>query len=137
MITGKVSASSLALAPLPPKQVLDGTPEARSLTLGISSDGNFSCNVWSCSAGRFRWVYYSDEIIHVLEGSATITPQGGGEPRTVGPGDVVYFERGLVVVWEIEDFVKKLAVHRSRPPGLRQRVGGKLRRLSEKLARRG
>jgi uncharacterized cupin superfamily protein len=124
--------SELDPAVLRPEQILGGSPTTRSTTLGVSPDGNLSYNLWDCTAGSFRWFYRSDEIIHVLEGGATITPQGG-EPRTVHAGDVVYFERGLVADWVVPSYIKKLAVHRSTEVSLRQRVTGKVRKVLSKV----
>jgi uncharacterized cupin superfamily protein len=132
MIVGTSALSQLDPAQLRPEQVLDGSPKTRSTTLGRAPDGNLSYNLWDCTAGTFRWWYRSDEIIHVLEGSATITPHGG-QVRTVNAGDVVYFERGLVADWVVPSYIKKLAVHRSVEVSLRQRVTGKLRKVMTKL----
>src|SRR5689334_1963909 len=128
MVTGSVNAPQLPSSPLRPEQILSGTPKTGSLLLGVSPDGNLSFNLWDCTAGSFRWWYRSDEIIHVLDGSATITPEGG-PARTVKAGDVVYFQRGLVADWVVDNYIKKLAVHRSTELSLRQRVTGKVKRL--------
>ncbi len=128
MVTGTVNAPQLRSSPLRPEQILSGSPKTNALDLGASPDGNLSFNLWDCSAGSFRWWYHSDEIIHVLEGSATITPQGK-MPRTVKAGDVVYFPRGLVADWVVDNYIKKLAIHRSVQVSLRQRVTGKVKRL--------
>jgi uncharacterized protein len=131
MVTGTVSVAKLPSSPLRPEQILAGSPKTGALLLGESPDKNLSFNLWDCTAGRFRWWYRSDEIIHVLEGSATITPEGGSA-RTVKAGDVVYFPRGLVADWEVSDYIKKLAVHRSETVSLRSRVTGKVKRILEK-----
>jgi uncharacterized cupin superfamily protein len=129
MVTGTVNAPQLPSSPLRPEQILSGAPKTGALTLGVSPDGNLSFNLWDCTAGTFRWVYNSDEIIHVLDGGATITPVGGGPARTVKAGDVVYFPRGLVADWVVDNYIKKLAVHRSMTVSLRQRVTGKVKKL--------
>ncbi len=128
MITGMVTATAFRAAPLRPEQILDGTPEARTHDIGRSPDRNLSVNLWDCTAGRFRWVFDTDEIIHVLEGTVTITPEGG-TARTLVVGDVAYFPSGLVTVWEIPTYLKKLAVHRDVDLPLSRRIVGKLRRL--------
>ncbi len=128
MIVSSVKEASDVPKPLHPEQILAGSPSPRGRDIGVSPDGNFSCCIWECAAGSFRYTYNSDEIIHVLEGSATITPVGG-ETRTVNAGDVAYFPKGLVTDWVIKDHVKKLAIHRSQPHTLRSRVKQKIQRL--------
>jgi uncharacterized protein len=129
MVTGTVNAPQLPSSPLRKEQILAGDPKTGALLFGASPDGNLSFNLWDCTAGSFRWVYNSDEIIHVLDGGATITPVGGGVPRTIKAGDVVYFPRGLVADWVVDTYIKKLAVHRSVEVSLRQRVTGKVKKL--------
>lgn len=118
-------------APIPGENVLAGTPIAYSRTLGQSPDGKLSFNLWEVSAGRFRWSYPSDEVVHVLGGGMTVTPEspGGGPPRTYATGDVAYFPRGLVAVWEVPDHVRKLAIHRSVQDPFMHRVYRRLARL--------
>ena len=39
------------------------------------------------------WVQEENEVIYVLSGTLTVTPDGG-KPATLGPGDVAVFPRG-------------------------------------------
>ena len=128
MTTGTVTASSFRPAPLRPELILSGKPETRTLDIGRSPDGKFSFNLWDCTAGRFRWVFQSDDFIEILEGTVTITPDGGNA-RTLTVGDVAYFPGGLATVWEVPTYFKKLSVHRKVHVPLSRRVTGKLRRL--------
>ena len=112
----------LETAPLRPGTVLTGAPHARSRSLGASPDGLLSYGLWDCTAGAFRWTFYSDEIVHILEGEVTVRVDPSGEPRVLRAGDVAYFARGLVTIWEIDRYVRKLAVYRSEPSGLRARA---------------
>lgn len=132
MIQGVTTATDLRPAPLRPDQILDGQPLARSLDLGKSPDGKMSFNLWDVTAGRFSWVYHSDEIIHVLEGEVTIVPKGGA-PRTLRPGDVAYFQYGLHTEWTVPVYLKKLAIHRDVDFSLASRVAGKVRKLVRRV----
>lgn len=133
------TAGPLTTAPLRPGTVLAGTPHARSRALGASPDGLLSYGLWDCTAGAFRWTFHSDEIVHILEGEVVVRVEAGGAPRTLRVGDVAYFARGLVTIWEVERYVRKLAVYRSEPTGLRTRARRLVQRgvgeLRQRLAR--
>lgn len=62
--------------------------------------------VWEKEASRFPWHYASSETCHVLEGTVTVTPEGGA-PVHFGAGDVVTFPAGLSCVWEIHTDLRK------------------------------
>lgn len=120
-LVAKVSLDALVDAPLRPGTVLAGAPAARSLSLGASPDGLLSYGLWDCTAGAFRWHFRSDEIVHILDGDVTVHVDPAGAPRRLGVGDVAYFPRGMVTIWTIERYVKKLAIYRSEP-GLGERA---------------
>ncbi len=126
---GDTSSDDLIESTLPRSaRVLDGEPHVRLQDLGASPDGNLTYCLWQCTGGAFRLRYTSDEIIHVLEGGATVTPLGGA-PRIIGPGDVVYFEQGLVADWRIDGYIKKLAILRSVDSSIARRVADRGRDL--------
>jgi ethanolamine utilization protein EutQ (cupin superfamily) len=81
--------------------------------------------VWECSAGVFRWYYSFDETLHVLEGSALID-DGNSPPRTIGPGDVVFFPAGATAVWRVDNHIRKVAFCRKALPAP---IGAVLRTL--------
>ena len=115
-------------APLAPEQITGGNPVARSAEIGASPDGLFTVCLWECTAGQFKWNYYCDETVHILEGSA-IVKGVGQKARTLKAGDVVYFPHGLQSEWDIPQYVKKLAIFRSTNTSLLSRILGKIRRL--------
>ena len=121
----------LSSAPIRPDWVLAGQPTARNAVLAKSADRTALTMVWDCSGGRFRWDYDQDETIHVIEGGAVLTLDDGRVER-LGPGDVVFFPAGRSAVWEVESYVRKLAVFREpvpRPLALVVRLRAKLRDL--------
>lgn len=65
--------------------------------------------IWECTAGPSRWVLETNEFVHVLSGSMTITPDGG-EPEFVGSGTTVFIPRGWSGNWEIHETLRKLYV---------------------------
>ena len=108
------NAARLMPSPINGDWVLEGAPEARSAILSRSADQTACTIMWSCTAGKFRWIYDFDETIHFLEGSVVI--DDGEGPRRVGPGDVVFFPAGTSAVWTVETYVRKLAFCRKALP---------------------
>ncbi|MBN2342489.1 MAG: cupin domain-containing protein [Deltaproteobacteria bacterium] len=79
------------------KQVSDETIEA----LGIRSWG-----IWTKEESKFPWTYDATETCYFLEGDVVVTPDGG-EPVSMGPGDLVTFPLGMSCTWDIKKAVKK------------------------------
>lgn len=95
-------------SPVRPEWIVAGTPRARNKVLFRSTDKSAWTMLWDCSAGEFNWHYRFDETIHFLEGAVTITLPGE-EPKTYGPGDVIFFPAGAVAHWKIDTHIRKLA----------------------------
>jgi hypothetical protein len=76
-----------------------------------------ACTIlWDCTAGQFHWHYDFDETLHFVEGKVTIA-DGHGEPRTLGPGDVLYFPKGSHALWTVHEYIRKVAFCRRALPG--------------------
>jgi uncharacterized cupin superfamily protein len=121
---GSDRRQDLAPSPIPACDVIDGQPEAAALLLA-ERPGGLATGLWSCTAGRFRWHYTSDEVIHVIEGEANITDQNGAV-FAVSAGDILHFAYGTSAVWEVRERVKKVWVI---PARRRDPVSRLLRRL--------
>jgi uncharacterized cupin superfamily protein len=117
-------------APIEPADIEEGRPLARAVTLSRSPDGQLSTGLWDCSAGKFRWTFWVDEVVYILEGTARVHEESG-LVHELGPGSVAYFPLGLVARWEVPRYVRKLFVVRSASEGpvarLRRRVRDALR----------
>jgi uncharacterized cupin superfamily protein len=128
MRTGSTARNDFQPSPLEPGWITEGTPTARSLTLAEAADGLLSCGLWDCTAGKFRYYYGCDEIIHILEGEAVVRDSSG--EHTLRPGDVVYFPKGMTAFWTVPNYVRKFCIHRSRETSflgkIRARVRGAL-----------
>ena len=68
--------------------------------------GVFSWPIWAKEASTFPWKYDSQEICYFLDGDVVVTPKGG-EPVTMGAGDLVTFPKGMSCTWLIKDDVRK------------------------------
>jgi uncharacterized cupin superfamily protein len=92
-------------APIPEGDVISGSPESTMAILWRSEDDKLYNGVWHCTPGVFM-LTHPGETICLVEGRATITPEGG-EAVTVTPGEVVYIPEGMTARWEVHETVKK------------------------------
>ena len=104
-----VGRNELPLRPIEPSWIEEGTPVARARILTKSPDDRLSSGVWECTAGKFKWIYGVDEIVHILAGEVVIREEGR-PAYTLSSGDVAYFPLGLVTHWDIARYVKKFFV---------------------------
>ena len=101
--------------PIEPAWILEGTPQARGTVLVQSVDKLVSSGMWSCTAGRFLWEFTWDEFVHILEGEAIIT-EDGGTTHHLQSGDIAHFPIGLKTQWQVPAFVKKVFTIRTPEP---------------------
>jgi uncharacterized cupin superfamily protein len=92
-------------APIPAEDVISGDPESTMAILWRSDDDKLYNGVWHCTPGVFM-LTHPGETICLVEGRATITPEGG-EAVTVAPGEVVFLPEGMRARWEVHETVKK------------------------------
>lgn len=92
-------------APIPAEDIISGSPESTMAILWRSPDNTLYNGVWHCTPGVFM-LSHPGETICLVEGSATITPEGG-EPVTVAPGEVVFIPEGTRARWEVHETVRK------------------------------
>jgi len=121
-------------APIPDENILEGEPVARSCDLSQSPDGGLSMNLWDCSAGRFRWNYYGDELVNILEGEVRVTDENG-DLTVLRAGSTAHFNAGDETIWEVPEYVRKLAIHRT-PQSLPARISRKLSVMAKQNRRR-
>lgn len=66
----------------------------------------FNWSIWTKSVSEFPWTYDDAETCYFLEGEVTVTPNGG-EPVSMGKGDLVTFPAGMSCTWKITKAVRK------------------------------
>ncbi len=122
--------AQLQPAPIRPGWILEGKPEARCAHLSTGTRGWADTAHWSCTAGKFRWHYGWDETVLFLEGEVFITDEAGRTCHGV-PGTSVLFPAGTSAVWEVPQYIRKIAFnHRvvPLPLHLAERVAHRLGR---------
>ena len=56
-------------------------------------DGDASAGVWQCAPGPSRWKLETNEVIYLVAGRMTVTPDGG-DAAEIGVGDMAVFPKG-------------------------------------------
>jgi uncharacterized protein len=126
--TGAVCRNDFRPAPIEPSWIIDGNPTARSVALTRGKDGKFASGLWECTAGRFKYIFPDDEVVHILEGEVHLREENGAE-HLLRPGDTAYFPQGLTSYWTIPQYLKKFAIFHTPTRSLSQRILGKIKKL--------
>ncbi|MGO4303631.1 cupin domain-containing protein [Cupriavidus sp. RAF12] len=124
------SAAALTMSPSPinPDWLHSGQPMTRCGEHSLTFDGFASTSVWDCTRSTFDWHYTVDEIVYILEGEVRVT-DAHGRTYTLKAGSIGYFPAHTSWFWEVDHYVRKVAIcKRAVPAGLRLpiRVLGKL-----------
>jgi uncharacterized cupin superfamily protein len=85
---------------------IDGNPTMKTWIEYTSDDGSMISGWWSATPGTYHATYSAIELVHMIEGEITITPDGG-DPVKIGPGDAFVVEADFVGNWKIEKEVFK------------------------------
>ncbi|CAN0880167.1 hypothetical protein LINGRAHAP2_LOCUS13507 [Linum grandiflorum] len=56
---------------------------------------------------KFPWTYSANETSYLLEGKATVYPEGSEEGVEIGAGDLIDFRKGMSCTWEVSVAVYK------------------------------
>lgn len=75
-------------------------------TARLDDLGVLSWPIWTCEPSEFPWTYDERETCYFLDGRVVVTPDGG-DPITMGKGDLVTFPAGLSCTWKVEKAVRK------------------------------
>jgi uncharacterized protein len=105
IIKTSVRDAAVEPAPIPEGDIISGDPESTMAILWRSADNKLYNGVWHCTPGVFMLTHPA-ETICLVEGRATITPDGG-DPVTVVPGEMLFIPEGTVARWEVHETVRK------------------------------
>jgi len=76
-------------------------PPQRLTQLGVKN-----WPIWAKEVSEFPWHYDEEETCFFLEGDVVVTPDGG-EPASMGKGDLATFPAGMSCSWLIRKNVRK------------------------------
>jgi uncharacterized protein len=65
--------------------------------------------IWECTAGSYLRQIPEAELMHILAGRCTFTPEGG-EPLAIEAGDTVYFPANTHGRWDMPQTMRKVYV---------------------------
>lgn len=83
--------------------------QIRGVPVALAGAGNSGSGIWECSPGRFERQVAQAEVMHILRGSCSFTPEGG-EPLEIRAGDTAFFPAHTTGVWHIRETVRKVYV---------------------------
>jgi uncharacterized cupin superfamily protein len=126
MVSFDTAKVDLLPEPIDPSLIREGSPVARARRVADAADQTLSTGVWECTAGKFKWIYWFDEIVHIIEGEARV--DDGIKTHILVPGTVVFFPYGLEAEWEVPKYIKKSFVLRA------PQQGGRVRRVVSRVA---
>lgn len=66
-----------------------------------------SMNRWEGSPSKFPWTFTAKETMFLLDGKVKVYCDGSDESFEIGAGDLVEFPKGMKVIWEVTQAVKK------------------------------
>ncbi|MEV6107528.1 cupin domain-containing protein [Streptomyces sp. NPDC051940] len=89
---------------LEPGQTVSGEPVVSDAAIWTAPDGSAVRGIWTCTPGAIRMA--ESEIFVVVEGRATVAPEGG-RPFDIGPGSAVILDRATPVVLEVRETLRK------------------------------
>lgn len=79
----------------------------RGKNIELDGTENLSTGIWECSPGQFRREVKRGEVMHILSGEFTFTPDGG-EPIHGVAGDTLFMSPMTEGVWDIKETVRKV-----------------------------
>ncbi|NIF23834.1 cupin domain-containing protein [Candidatus Pantoea multigeneris] len=75
----------------------------------IPGKESVNTGIFECTAGSYRRVIKQAEIMHILQGEGSFTPDGE-EPVYFRPGDALFFAENTEGLWVIESIMRKVYV---------------------------
>jgi len=87
----------------------DPSCQLRGIKTVIPERDSTDTGIWECSPGKFRRQIEAGEVMHILSGECSFTPDGG-EPIEIRAGDTLFLSPNTVGVWDIRSTVRKVYV---------------------------
>ncbi len=105
--------SELHTDPLPAREVVEGSREAKTFIAAEAADQACRSGLWSCPVGTYRFFFPYEEHTYIIEGKVEVTDDLNGRIlHLLGPGDMAFFPVGSKTVWKVVEPLKKYFVMR-------------------------
>ncbi|MFG1172575.1 cupin domain-containing protein [Erwiniaceae bacterium CAU 1747] len=100
-----------SLEPCGSVQGLPGSPPIKvfGLEKKIPGKDDIDTGIFECSTGSYRRGVKQAEVMHILSGTGSFTPDGE-EPVSFKGGDTLFFEADTQGTWVVETQMRKLYV---------------------------
>lgn len=85
---------------------VEGSPTMKTYIEHSTKDGKFLTGFWEATPGTYQVTYNVDEMVHMFQGKAVLT-EDGGESRTFVGGDTFLVEAGFKGTWKTLETVRK------------------------------
>ncbi|MEN0135328.1 MAG: cupin domain-containing protein [Rhodococcus sp. (in: high G+C Gram-positive bacteria)] len=82
-------------------------PEMATAGVTVWEDGDASAGIWECAPGPSYWKLDTHEVVHIIAGHMTITPDDGTSFE-LKSGDTAVFPRGWSGKWDLHSTVRKV-----------------------------
>ena len=87
----------------------DPVCQLKGCKISIAGRQGTDTGVWECSPGKFRRQIEAGEVMHILAGRCTFTPDEG-PPIDIEAGDTLFLSPNTMGVWDIQETVRKVYV---------------------------
>ncbi|MGB2831346.1 MAG: cupin domain-containing protein [Methylotenera sp.] len=86
---------------------VEGFPTMKTYIEHATADGKYLTGFWEATPGTYQVTYNVDEMVHMLQGKATLTDAGGDSQTYVG-GDSFLVTAGSKITWKTVEAVRKI-----------------------------
>jgi len=91
--------------PIEKRDILEKDPQAKGKDI-FTSENKFFVGIWEANISKFNYTYEEDEVCYILKGKAIVKKKN--RKIELNPGDLVFFEKGESVVWQILSKLRKI-----------------------------
>jgi uncharacterized cupin superfamily protein len=109
ILSDAASVTSLTPAGAVGIPLSDPPPETRNLAVSLEGAAENRTGVWEVDVGRFERQLANAEVMHILTGECTFTPDNGA-PRDIRAGDTLFFPANTTGVWDVRVPLRKVYV---------------------------
>ena len=107
ILNGAAEAELEDWGPLPEATGAPMATHGVEVWVGTQEGSVSSAGIWQCAPGPSHWTLETNEVIYLVAGKMTVTPDGGA-PGVVGEGDIAVFSKGWTGTWDIHETVRKV-----------------------------
>lgn len=93
----------------PARSLSEPACRLRGIDVELAGAGGNDCGIWECEPGRFERQLANAEVMHILSGACTFTPEGGAA-LDIRAGDTLFFPAHTRGQWHVHQTLRKVFV---------------------------